>query len=131
MKCGKRLRSSAVLISWAGFQPAFLAQSSQNGVPVSGEKCQPTISRTWASRRVEWWVRSDIVLPHDCIVVFREILVDRCLTRWRGEQGHDDHDHGSAQAHRHDGKIAVDENIARTAQEHIAERGENLHEGLP
>src|SRR5882724_3001269 len=48
-KCGKRSRSAKHFTSVAGFQPAFLAQSSQNGVPVSGEKCHCTISRTWAS----------------------------------------------------------------------------------
>src|SRR5947207_12595581 len=48
-KCGKRSRSSNVFTSLAGFQPAFFAQSSQNGLPVSGEKCHFTISRVWAS----------------------------------------------------------------------------------
>jgi hypothetical protein len=42
-------QAAEALTSAAGFQPAFLAQSSQNGEPVSGEKCHCTISRTWAS----------------------------------------------------------------------------------
>src|SRR4051794_14196649 len=41
--------SATLLISWAGFHPDFLAQSSQKGEPVSGEKCQRTISRTCPS----------------------------------------------------------------------------------
>src|ERR1700760_4453582 len=41
--------SSKQVPSSAGSQPAFLAQSSQNGEPVSGEKCHCTISRTCAS----------------------------------------------------------------------------------
>src|ERR1700677_1430193 len=48
-KCGKRRMSAKLFTSVAGFHPAFFAQSSQNGVPVSGEKCHCTISRTWAS----------------------------------------------------------------------------------
>jgi len=36
-------------ISSAGLQPASLTQSSQNGHPVSGEKCHFTISTTCAS----------------------------------------------------------------------------------
>src|SRR6266511_6406871 len=41
--------SAKVLISLRGSK-FFVAQSSQNGQPVSGEKCHWTISRRWASR---------------------------------------------------------------------------------
>src|SRR5947208_157742 len=44
------MRSEKEEISLAGFQPALAAQSSQKGEPVSGEKCQRMISRTWASK---------------------------------------------------------------------------------
>src|SRR6059036_1340774 len=48
-KCGNRDRSANDFTSFPGFHPAFLAQSSQNGQPVSGEKCHCTTSRTCAS----------------------------------------------------------------------------------
>src|SRR3954465_9358447 len=48
-KCPKRVRSANDFTSLRGSHPAFLAHSSQKGVPVSGEKCHCTISRTWAS----------------------------------------------------------------------------------
>src|SRR5262249_61534240 len=53
---GKRRISAKLFTSLAGFQPAFLAQSSQKGQPVSGEKCHCTISRTRASS-FSWAVR--------------------------------------------------------------------------
>src|SRR5688500_14258603 len=48
-KCGKRFMSAKERISLRGSQPDFLAQSSQKGQPVSGEKCQLMISRKCAS----------------------------------------------------------------------------------
>src|SRR5258706_2286006 len=41
--------SAKDLTSTRGSQPDLFAQSSQKGLPVSGEKCQSTISRTCAS----------------------------------------------------------------------------------
>src|SRR6266436_3255278 len=43
------MRSAKLFTSAFGSQPARFAQSSQKGEPVSGEKCQATISRTCAS----------------------------------------------------------------------------------
>ncbi len=42
-------RSSKPFTSLSGSNLNDLARSSQNGVPVSGLKCQATMSRTWAS----------------------------------------------------------------------------------
>src|SRR2546427_10428489 len=47
-KCGNCSRSAKVLIFVRGSK-WFFAQPSQNGQPVSGEKCHWTISRRWAS----------------------------------------------------------------------------------
>src|SRR5215208_6778068 len=44
-------RSAYFWTSFRGSQPACLAQSSQKGEPVSGEKCHLMVSRTCASRR--------------------------------------------------------------------------------
>src|SRR5215472_1690678 len=41
--------SAKEFTSFVGSQPAFLAQSNQKEQPVSGEKCQRTISRTCVS----------------------------------------------------------------------------------
>src|SRR5262245_19881473 len=48
-KNGNFLMSSQPLTSLSGLKSNVLALSSQNGVPVSGLKCQRTTSRTWAS----------------------------------------------------------------------------------
>jgi len=48
-KCGKSAMSSIVLIFAIGSNAFFCAHSSQNGDPVSGEKCHFTISRRCAS----------------------------------------------------------------------------------
>ena len=45
----RRLRTANERISRRGSQPAFLAYSSQNGLPVAGLKCQSTTSRTHTS----------------------------------------------------------------------------------
>ena len=45
----KRFRSAKPRISRRGSQPVLLANSSQNGQPVAGSKCQSTTSRTQAS----------------------------------------------------------------------------------
>src|SRR4051812_48025653 len=50
-KWSKRVMSANDFTSLRGSQPAFFAQSSQKGEPVSGLKCHCIMSRTWASRR--------------------------------------------------------------------------------
>src|SRR5262245_55486374 len=48
-KNGNFLMSSQPFTSLSGLKLNDLAFSSQNGLPVSGPKCQRTTSRTWAS----------------------------------------------------------------------------------
>src|SRR5688500_3472917 len=49
-KCSKYFVSSSNECTFSrGSEPLFWAQSSQNGQPVSGEKCHAIISRTCAS----------------------------------------------------------------------------------
>src|SRR5687768_2031899 len=56
--------------SFAGFQPAFAAQSSQNGEPVSGEKCHWIISRACASS-LSW---ADLIADGSTTLVCIQLL---------------------------------------------------------
>src|SRR3954447_7591614 len=63
-KNGNLLMSSHPFTSLSGLKVKDLAFSSQNGVPVSGLKCQRTTSRTWASSWVlAFLMRSSRVAP--------------------------------------------------------------------
>ena len=110
--------------SVAGFQPAFLAQSSQNGEPVSGEKCHCMISRTcassfsWAALMVaESGFISDFIGQALAAGVgnritcggfgSRKIFVDRRSARRTGEQRENNHAQRRAKHHRHDGHVTA------------------------
>src|SRR5262249_32205094 len=71
------LRSSKPLTSLSGSKLKDLALSSQNGVPVSGLKCQRTTSRTWASSCSRAWR----ALSAEGVVLMRAKLLRTGSTR--------------------------------------------------
>src|SRR6266404_2571954 len=149
-KCGKRSRSAKHFTSVAGFQPAFFAQSSQKGVPVSGEKCHWTISRTWASslscaalmgaesgfisnRLNREQVTTEKIscsgnywqshrLPAGVRLRFGKILVNGRPAGRAGEQREENHAQRRAKNHRHHRHIAARRRPRRVPEPDVAGR---------